>query len=243
MPPRALSVSRLPALLSWACAWLLSLTACSGPGGPNLIEVAPEINATRLAGTFVITPGDTIAITFRFDPDFNQELTVLPDGTATLMVIGAKRVGGFTPEQVAQQLRAAYRDSGAIGKPDDLTVSILTTAPRNVTVLGEVNEPGPIALGLDQRLSLVEAIGQAGSFITRTAWLSNVLLVRWDPATQTQRAWLIDARPEFWSGRDPVLLQSFDVVYVPNTRIDRVGIWVDNFIRRLIPFPFFIPTT
>ena len=85
------------------------------------------------------------------------------------------------------------------------------------------------------------AIGKAGSFSTNTAWLSNTLLVRWDPATQTQRHWVIDARPEHWVGREPLLLQSFDVIYIPNTKIDRVGIWVDNFIRRLLPFPFFFP--
>jgi polysaccharide export outer membrane protein len=239
MPSRVSPLLRRLAALALV---VLPLSGCnSPPKGPTLIEITPEINATRLADTFVITPGDTIALNSSKDTDLAQELTVLPDGTASFSAIGTLRIGGFTPEQVRQQVQQAYREARATEFPEALTVTIVATAPRSVTVMGEVNTPGPIAFGLDQRMTLVEAIGKAGSFSTNTAWLSSTLLVRWDPATQTQRHWVIDARPEHWVGREPLLLQSFDVIYIPNTKIDRVGIWVDNFIRRLLPFPFLFP--
>lgn len=239
MPSRPSPTPSRLALLALAA---LSLLGCnSPPKGPSLIEITPEINATRLADTFVITPGDTIALNSSKDSDLAQELTVLPDGTASFSAIGTLRIGGFTPEQVRQQVQQAYREARATDFPEALTVTIVATAPRSVTVMGEVNTPGPIPFGLDQRMTLVEAIGKAGSFSASSAWLSNTLLVRWDPATQSQRHWVIDARPEHWIGREPLLLQSFDVIYIPNTNIYRAGIWVDNFIRRLLPFPFFFP--
>ena len=70
---------------------------------------------------------------------------------------------------------------------------------------------------------------------------SNTLLVRWSPSTGKQLHWTIDARPETWSGSTPLLLQPYDVLYVPNTPVDEVAIWVDNYIRRMIPFPYIIP--
>jgi hypothetical protein len=64
--------------------------------------------------------------------------------------------------------------------------------------------------------------------------------VRWDAQSHSQLAWKIDARPKHWGGKQAaVVLQAHDVVYVPNTFIDEVDIWVDNYIRRLIPLPLF----
>jgi hypothetical protein len=36
-----------------------------------------------------------------------------------------------------------------------------------------------------------------------------------------------------------VFLQARDVVFVPNTAIDDVNIWVDQYIRKMIPIPGF----
>jgi hypothetical protein len=38
----------------------------------------------------------------------------------------------------------------------------------------------------------------------------------------------------------PLYLQPYDVVFIPNTPIDEVAIWVDNHIRRMIPVPYVI---
>ena len=105
--------------------------------------------------------------------------------------------------------------------------------------MGEVGTPGEIEIGNDGRLTLLEAIGQAGSFNRRSAYLAATLLVRWDPSEQKQLAWRIDARPDHWDAQVPILLQPFDVVYIPNTPVWGAGIWVDNWIRRMIPLPFF----
>jgi hypothetical protein len=67
------------------------------------------------------------------------------------------------------------------------------------------------------------------------------VLVRWDPINQRQVAWKIDARPQYWDDGEMIFLQAYDLIYIPNTPIDDVGIWVEMFIRRLIPFPNFIP--
>ncbi|MBL8859727.1 MAG: hypothetical protein JNL28_14570 [Planctomycetes bacterium] len=109
---------------------------------------------------------------------------------------------------------------------------------RSVSVLGEVMEPGAIALEPGRRLTLVEAIARAGGHRTATAHVSSLVLVRWDRTTQQQLAWTIDARPKYWSSAKPIFLQPYDIVYIPNIPIDDLGHWVDNYMRRLIPIPF-----
>ena len=61
------------------------------------------------------------------------------------------------------------------------------------------------------------------------------ILERWGSRTT------IDAREENWGGAEPLFLQAYDVVWIPNTPIDEVGIWIDNYIRRMIPFPYIVP--
>ncbi len=211
------------------------LASCSFSKGPNLREIAPEINATRMGNSAVITPGDVLSIQFRQDPQYNQELTVMTDGTISLMELGSRRVAAMTPEKLSEILGEEHRGLSN-NKP---TVAIAEAAPRSVVVLGEVVTPGAIELGPDQRLTLLEAIGQAGGYRKASAWLSNVLLVRWDPTEQEQRAWKIDARTKFWGGAEPIYLQPYDLVFVPNTNIDEAGILLDNWVRRMLPLPYF----
>ena len=216
---------------------LTVLPACSLAKGPGLNDVAPEINATRTGATSVITPGDTLRIQFRQKPEYNQETPVLPDGTVSLLELGTSRVAGLTIGQLTEILAEQYRPTVSVAP----TVSITDPAPRTAVVLGEVEEPGEVTLGPDQRLTLLEAIAQTGGFSKRSAWLSNTLLVRWDATEQQQRTWVIDARPRHWEGPEPIYLQQYDVVFIPNTNVDEVGIWVDNYIRRMLPLPF-VPT-
>ena len=65
-----------------------------------------------------------------------------------------------------------------------------------------------------------------------------MVLVRWLPKENGYRGWKIDADPEFWGSPSQVYLQPGDVLYVPNTTIDKLDIWVDKYIRQLIPFPY-----
>lgn len=213
---------------------LCLLTACSTAKGPNLRKIASEINATRVASASVISPGDLLSIQFRQDDQYNQEVAVNGDGTVSLLELGSRRVAGLTLDKLSDMMGEEH-----VGLTDSVpTVSIVESAPRTVTVLGEVFTPGSVPIGPDQRLTLTEAIGQAGNFRKATAWMSSTLLVRWDPVEQEQRAWKIDARPRHWGGAEPVFLQPYDVVFIPNTNVDRVAIWVDNFIRRMLPLPF-----
>jgi protein involved in polysaccharide export with SLBB domain len=216
-------------------ALCVAVCSCSAAKGPGLDEIAPEINATLAANITVVMPGDLLAITFRQKPEYNQETPVLPDGTASLLEIGTVPVAGRTLDQVAELLAEGYQRQSTVPP----SVAIIASAPRTVTVMGEVLEPGAYELGPDGRVTLLAALGQAGGHLKQTAWLSNTLLIRWDPSVQQQRTWVIDARPEHWRGTEPVYLQQHDVIFVPNTNVDEVALWVDNYIRRMIPLPLF----
>lgn len=217
----------------------LLVGACATAGGPPIQQVADNINATLAPGQTVITPGDLLDIHFAHSVAFDHEAFVQSDGTASFLIVGARQVAGMLPDDLTRQLRASY--DGVVDNAQELTVAIKTPAPRTVSVLGEVKTPGAVAIGLDGRLTLVEAIARAGSYLKASAYLSSTVLVRWDPKEKRQVAWTIDARPENWISPKTIFLQANDLVFIPNTPIDDVGIWVENHITRTIPLPIILP--
>jgi polysaccharide export outer membrane protein len=213
------------------------LGACGAlPGGPPMTELATEINATLDQSLSTLGPGDSLEVRFAYaDPTWDQEVLVQPDGYASFKGVDKVRVGGLLPEQVDEILSKAY--APILDNPS-LAVVVVDRGPRYVHVLGEVESPTEIPLEPNERLTLVEAIGRAGGFSKTSAHLSSTLLVRWDPVNKRQMAWKIDARPKYWGGEQTIFLQPFDILYVPNLPVDNVGIWIDNYFRRLIPLPF-----
>src|SRR5438477_4494515 len=52
--------------------------------------------------------GDVIAFNFSFTPDFNQTVTVQPDGFITLRAVGDIQIEDKTTPEVVEAVRAAY---------------------------------------------------------------------------------------------------------------------------------------
>jgi protein involved in polysaccharide export with SLBB domain len=226
----------LPALLSLP----LALAAgCATAQGPGLGEIAERINATREPSDVVLAPGDRIEVKFANKLEWNHTVLVQNDGTAGFLSIDKQRVAGLLPEQLDEQLTKAYAEK--LGN-SDVSVIIEALGNRSISVLGEVLEPGEVVIPPGRHLTIVDAIARAGGHKKETAWMSSLVLVRWDAKTKKQLCWTIDARPEHWGEPDTVLLQPYDVVFIPNTPVDVVAIFVDNYMRRMIPFPYLIPT-
>ncbi|MEM8710120.1 MAG: hypothetical protein AAGG01_04145 [Planctomycetota bacterium] len=223
-------------------------TSCSLAKGPTLAKIAPVTNATLRQGEDVIEPGDLVAVRLisedapgvgavSTDPAFqlNQDVRVQSDGRASFIGLDDMPVAGLLPAVLDEILTGRY--TSLLDEEPILSVVIAEQAPRTVTVFGEVALPGLVIVPPDGHLTLVDALGRAGGPSTRTAWLSNTLLVRWDPEAEQQRVWKIDARRKHWDTEETVILQPRDIVFIPNTNVDHIAITIDNFIRRMIPVP------
>ena len=229
---------KLHQLLSLTLLGLLAtLTACSGPQGASLHRIAPEVNSYRYSGMDRISPGDVLLVRFQNNPEqWNQDVTVQADGHVSFNGLDPINVAGMLPSDLEEQLRSAYSLVIEGGFPE-LTVGIGVQAPKQVYIIGEVGEPGALPMGPDGHLTFAQAIALAGGHANNTSWLGNTQLIRFDPETNSQMSWTIDARPKWWGMSETIHLQEYDVIYVPNRRIDRVAINLDNWIRRMIPVP------
>ncbi|HEX6810692.1 MAG TPA: polysaccharide biosynthesis/export family protein [Planctomycetota bacterium] len=214
-----------------------ALAACASYGRP-LFEIAPEINATLYTGPTLIEPGDVLDLRFVRKPEWNQIAQVRADGRISFPVVGELRAAGKTIAELDRQLVATY---GQVLEDPSLLLNVGgdrggegRDSPQAITISGEVRTPGGLTI-VGERITLIEAIGRAGGHLKDTALLGNTLMMRRSPTTGLYASWRIDAREDHWEKSQPVYLQRHDIIVVPNTPIDNVNIWVDQYINKMIP--------
>lgn len=236
--------------LGCACLVVMTMAACSATGN-SISDLAPEINATWDKSTVTLRVGDVVIVSFPFKPDWSHEARVRADGMASFLLIDSVQVAGLTTAELDDRLTALYQEKMST---ETNVVEISLDVPtgggvqagsavdgRNVYVVGEVGRPGPVAL-VGRSLTLFEAIADAGGHLKHTANLRNTILVRRNAKTGKMRSWRLDADIYSWGSAPSIMLQARDVVFVPNTAIDDINIWVDQYIRLMLPFPV-LPTT
>jgi len=222
---------------------LALLGACSATGY-SVRDLAESINATRHVGAPVLQAGDVVRITFLTKTEWNQDARIRPDGNASLLGLDDVQLAGLTLAQADEQLTRLYASVNtdvAVERPLslDLVGAGTESAHGAAYVVGEVNRPGAVAL-TGATFTLVEALGAAGGHLKSTANLRNVVLVR-RLASGEMRSWRLDVDIFQWGALPPIYLQPRDVIYVPNTAIDDANIWVDKYIRQMLPFPYIAP--
>lgn len=129
-----------------------------GAPGQAVTTSAPPAAAPVSAG-YVLGPGDTIDVLVAGSPDYKPRVTIEPDGTAVLPLVG--RVGAAGQSLTAFRGTVASRlVSGGFFIHPEVSVTLVTATSRFATVLGEVGTPGLVPL--DREYHLAELIARAG---------------------------------------------------------------------------------
>jgi protein involved in polysaccharide export with SLBB domain len=197
---------------------------------PCLTESSALAKSAPDSKNYKIQAGDEILLDFYLSPEFNDDVIVAPDGNITLRLIGQVRAGGLTAGQLAQDIDWAY--SSELRSPD-VVVHVKNMPARQIYVEGQVAHPG--AFALQPGLTALQAIAQAGG-LTQDADEDSAVLIRRDACGSAQgtRVNLASAAEHPGEGED-VGLMAYDVLVVPRSRIANVDLWVDHYIRRLMP--------
>jgi polysaccharide biosynthesis/export protein len=103
--------------------------------------------------------GDVIALNYRYTPEFNQTVTVQPDGSINLEIVGTVKVAGLSVDQARQQI--VDLASVRLNHPE-LTITLQQFEQPYVVVAGEVDHPGKF--DLRDNITAMQAIMLAGGF-------------------------------------------------------------------------------
>jgi polysaccharide export outer membrane protein len=164
-----------------------------------------------------LTKSDTLEVNFTFSPEFNQSLTIQPDGFVALRGAGQLLAEGLTVAELQQAITQAYSDF--LNQPE-ITVTLKDFDKPYFLASGEVAHPGKYELRGD--LTVNEAVAIAGGF-SQQAKHSQVVLFR-RIALDVAEAHLIDVKKMLNSRdlREDWHLQPGDFIYVPQSRISKI---------------------
>lgn len=165
---------------------------------------------------YEIEPEDVLELTFSPSAEYNQTITVQPDGYITLREIGDVYVRGKTVPDVREAVTSAY--SKILHEPE-ITVVLKDFDKPHFTATGQVGRPGRYELRADT--TVTEALAIAGG-LTEKSKDSQVLLFRRvsDDWVETK---LLDVKA-IYRGRmtEDIHLRPGDMLVVPQNRLSKI---------------------
>jgi protein involved in polysaccharide export with SLBB domain len=165
---------------------------------------------------------DVLELSLPLTPEFNQTVTVQPDGYITLAAAGDIHVEGQTIAEVTQAIKAAY--ANILHEPI-ITVHLKDFEKPYFIVGGEIGHPGKYDLRGDT--TVIQAVAIGGGF-TESSKHSQVWLFR-----RVSNDWVesrkLDVKKMLSAGNlsEDLHLRPGDMLYVPKSALGKV--------RRYIP--------
>jgi polysaccharide export outer membrane protein len=169
-----------------------------------------------------LTKSDVVDASFTFSPDYNQLLTVQPDGFVILKGGGSVFAEGLTLPELDQAVTDRY--SRFLHHPE-ITLTLKDFDKPYFLASGEVAKPGKYELRGDTTVN--EAIAMAGGLTQQALHSQVVVFRRFSP--DTVETHVLDVK-KMLNARDlteDMHLRAGDFVYVPQSRISK--------IRKFIP--------
>jgi polysaccharide export outer membrane protein len=168
--------------------------------------------------SYVIGPQDVLSITVFDQATLSNKYTVETDGTFTFPLVGRVKAAGLTLRDFEGELKRLLADG--YFKDPQLSVAIEEYRSQRIFIVGEVRQPGTVALA--GGMTLIEVLARAGSTLPTAS--GEVVVVR--PAEKADGPLLPDAKAsevirvslrelESGIGTHNVQLRDGDTVYVP----------------------------
>jgi polysaccharide export outer membrane protein len=170
---------------------------------------------------YTLRPGDVIELQYRYTPELNQAVTVLPDGYVNLNLIGNVKVSDLTMEQthdlIVQKAQAHLNDP-------DLNLVLREFQKPYIVVAGEVPSPGRI--DLRENTTALQAILLAGGF-KESAHSGQVILFR-KINTDTAEVKILKLTNIHQTAQleQDAQLEAGDMLLVPRNKIEKISRYV-----------------
>jgi polysaccharide export outer membrane protein len=181
---------------------------------------APMLGAPR-EDRYTLNSGDVIDIQYRYTPEFNQTVTVQPDGYISLEIGGDLKVAGRNLQQVRSLILSKARER--LASPE-LTVILKEFQRPFIVVAGEVVQPGKFEIR--EKLTAIQAVLLAGGF-KDSAKSSQILVFRkLNADTAEVRSLNFKTLKQNADLENDLALQPGDMILVPRNRLSKIERYV-----------------
>lgn len=153
--------------------------------------------------------------------------TILIDGTANFPLIGFVNLNGMTLQEADLLIEKKYQ---ALFRNIDVTLRIEKSEGHSITILGEVAKPGVVPVS--GTVSVLAALGGVGGY-TNAAQLDSIMIVQ----QRGKKVYVnkYDLNSDLFAMANHKMIAG-DFIFVPRSRIANVNVFVDQYLRRNLPF-------
>jgi polysaccharide biosynthesis/export protein len=162
--------------------------------------------------SLLVGPGDLITITVFDTPEMNQEVRVSDAGIVRLQLIGDVNIGGQTAAAAGKLIEDTLK-SHNIMKAPQVTVKVKDFATQNVSVLGQVKNPGPYEITTPQ--TVLKVVAMAGGLNDDAD--RKLTIQRHDQPDQKVEYYLANNASE--AVKNSIMVNPGDTVIVPRAPI------------------------
>lgn len=160
--------------------------------------------------------GDQISVVYALTPEYNQTVTIQPDGYIILNAGGEVQVEGKTVDEATDAIRKAV--SVRLNDPQ-INISLVEFQKPYFVVAGEVQIPAKYEM--KEKITVLQALMMAGG--TRISAKETQIVVLRAPGTESASIKVLNlknVKSKEILERD-IALNSGDIVYVPRNKITK----------------------
>jgi polysaccharide export outer membrane protein len=192
--------------------YLLLPVICSSAALAQSVSFAEREPRYRLQAT------DVVEVHYRYTPEFDQTVTIQPDGFATLQIVGDLKLQGLTLDQAKATI---LEKSSQRLKDPEITLVLKDFEKPYFVVGGEVAHPGKFEMR--GQVTAIQAIAMAGGFNTASAKHSQVILFR-RVGPDLAKAEILDLKAAMKpSAKEPLAdLHPGDMLVVPQNSVSKI---------------------
>ena len=188
---------------------------------------------------YFITAGDVINVNVQPAEEFSKEVTVQPDGTIDIPLIGPIKAAGARPEELEKLLTARF--SKYVANPS-ITLNVRKFSSSRVAIIGQTNGTGYFEFREGMRL--LDLVAQAGG-TQDYARANKVRIYRklvGEDGKIKEIVMPADLAAVYAGNMDKnILLAAGDIVYIPRKPYSTGAKWIsDNFAPWMTLFTFII---
>ena len=183
---------------------------------------------------YILQASDVIEIHYRYSPEFDQTVTVQPDGFVSLQLAGDLKLRGLTVDEAKASI---LQKASERLKDPEITVVLREFEKPYFVVGGEVGNPGRFEMR--GSITAMQAIAMAGGFKAASAKHSQVILFR-RVGPDLAKTEILNLKAAMSpSATEPLAdLRSGDMLLVPQNQISKIERYVKWFSVGMYFTPF-----
>jgi polysaccharide export outer membrane protein len=132
----------------------------------------PQAQLVTRDQPYRLQPSDVLELEYEYTPEYNQTVTVGPDGTVTLRLVGTVKVEGLSLDEATSAIKA--KASVPLNHPE-LSLTLKEFVKPHFTIYGEVQKPG--VYDMHGEVTVLQAIAISGGQ-KETSKQTQVVLLR-----------------------------------------------------------------